>query len=139
MTAAFLASMVALVVLNTQVKPSVAQVQERPNILFVMTDDQPKDTLLAMPKVRERIVQQGANLTNSYVSESLCCPSRATILRGQYPHNTQVMRNGPPQGGHETFVARGLEDDAVGHWLQEAGYPTGLAGRNRRGQQGSHP
>src|SRR5215208_1904763 len=49
---------------------------EQPNILFVMTDDQPKDTLLAMPKVRKRIVDEGVNLTNAYVSESLCCPSR---------------------------------------------------------------
>jgi arylsulfatase A-like enzyme len=137
-TAAFLASTVALVVLNTQVKPSIAQVQERPNILFVMTDDQPKDTLLAMPKVRERIVQQGANLINAYVSESLCCPSRATTLRGQYPHNTQVMRNGPPQGGHETFVSRGLEDDTVGHWLRGAGYSTALVGKYMNGYDASY-
>ncbi|HSK82214.1 MAG TPA: sulfatase [Rubrobacter sp.] len=111
---------------------------EQPNILFVMTDDQPKDTLLAMPKVRERIVNQGLNLTNAYVSESLCCPSRATILTGQYPHNTQVMRNGPPKGGHETFVAQGLEDDNVGHWLREAGYTTGFVGKYMNGYDASY-
>jgi N-acetylglucosamine-6-sulfatase len=111
---------------------------EQPNILFVMTDDQPKDTLLAMPKVRKRIVDEGVNLTNAYVSESLCCPSRATILRGQYPHNTQVMRNGPPQGGHETFVARGLEDNAVGHWLRDAGYTTGFVGKYMNGYDASY-
>jgi N-acetylglucosamine-6-sulfatase len=111
---------------------------EQLNILFVMTDDQPKDTLLAMPKVREQIVAQGVNLTNAYVSFSLCCPSRATILRGQYPHNTQVMRNGPPQGGHETFVSRGLERDTVGHWLQDAGYATGFVGKYMNGYNASY-
>lgn len=110
----------------------------QPNILFVMTDDQPKETLLAMPNVRKRVVDQGMNLTNAYVSESLCCPSRATILRGQYPHNTQVMRNGPPQGGHETFVARGLEDDTVGHWLRDEGYTTGFVGKYMNGYDASY-
>ena len=110
----------------------------RPNILFVMTDDQPKETLLAMPNVRKRVVEQGVNLTNAYVSESLCCPSRATTLRGQYPHNTQVMRNGPPQGGHQTFVARGLEDDTVGHWLRDEGYTTGFVGKYMNGYDASY-
>ena len=60
------------------------------------------------------------------------------MLRGQYPHNTQVMRNGPPQGGHETFVARGLEDDTVGHWLREAGYTTGFVGKYMNGYDASY-
>src|SRR5687767_16003547 len=76
-----------------------AQTASRPNILFVMTDDQPMDTMTAMPEVRTRVRDMGMNLSNAYVSESLCCPSRASILRGQYPHNTGVMRNGPPNGG----------------------------------------
>jgi len=57
-----------------QLKPSAAQVQERPNILFVMTDDQPKDTMMAMPEVRTRVRDMGMSLSNAYVSESLCCP-----------------------------------------------------------------
>ena len=79
------------------------QTAPRPNILFVMTDDQPKDTMIAMPEVRTRVRDMGMSLKNAYVSESLCCPSRASILRGQYPHNTGVERDGPPNGGVQTF------------------------------------
>jgi hypothetical protein len=82
------------------------QISRRPNILFVMTDDQPiKDTMIAMPEIRERVRDRGMTLPNAYVSESLCCPSRASILRAQYPHNTGVMRNGPPDGGVQIFHA----------------------------------
>ena len=130
--------LIAMVLASASILVAQPAPADQPNILFVMTDDQPKDTLLAMPKVRKRIVDQGVNLTNAYVSESLCCPSRATILRGQYPHNTQVMRNGPPQGGHETFVAHGLENDAVGHWLQDAGYTTGFVGKYMNGYDASY-
>jgi N-acetylglucosamine-6-sulfatase len=80
-----------------------AQTASRPNILFVMTDDQPRNSMMAMPQVRTRVRDMGTRLSNAYVSESLCCPSRASILRGQYPHNTGVMRNGPPNGGAPTL------------------------------------
>jgi N-acetylglucosamine-6-sulfatase len=55
----------------------------------------------------------GMSLSNAYVSESLCCPSRASILRGRYPHNTGVIRNGPPNGGAQTFRASGKEASTV--------------------------
>ena len=59
-----------------------------------MTDDQPDNTMLAMPEVRSRIRDMGRQFTNAYVSESLCCPSRATTFTGQYPH---VSRDPLPQ------------------------------------------
>ena len=100
-----------------------------PNILFIMTDDQPDNTMLAMPKVGRRIRDMGASFTNAYVSESLCCPSRATTLTGQYPHNTHVMSDGLPQGGVKTFQERGYEDNNISQWLDSAGYSTALIGK----------
>jgi N-acetylglucosamine-6-sulfatase len=101
----------------------------RPNIVFVMTDDMPKNLLTRMPHMRDRIKAQGLTLTNAYVSQSLCCPSRATILRGQYPHNTGILRNDQPNGGWEDFKGFGLEADTVARWVQSTGYTTGFVGK----------
>src|SRR5215213_10138280 len=68
----------------------------RPNILFVMTDDMPENLLNRMPEVDGRIVSEGINFPNAYVSQSLCCPSRASIFTGMYPHNTGIWSNGGP-------------------------------------------
>jgi N-acetylglucosamine-6-sulfatase len=114
------------------------EVSQKPNILFIMTDDQPDNTMLAMPNVGSRIRDMGRQFTNAYVSESLCGPSRATTLTGQYPHNTQVMRNGPPQGGLQTFQAGGYEDNNVSQWLDGAGYSTALVGKYMNGYDASY-
>jgi N-acetylglucosamine-6-sulfatase len=117
---------------------TLARPAPRPNILFIMTDDQPTDTMVAMPKVRNQVRDEGMTLRHAYVSQALCCPSRASTLRGQYPHNTGVMRNRSPNGGVETFRATGGEDDAVGEWLQEQGYSTALIGKYMNGYDASY-
>src|SRR5215212_11273886 len=94
-------------------RPKGTRAATRPNILFIMTDDQPKDTMLAMPNVRHRIGDVGIVFNNGYVTQSLCAPSRSSILRGQYPHNAGVQRNSSPYGGLETFRANGHEQDNV--------------------------
>jgi N-acetylglucosamine-6-sulfatase len=109
----------------------------RPNIVFVMTDDMPKNLLTRMPHVRDRIKAQGLTLSNAYVSQSLCCPSRATILRGQYSHNTGILNNSPPNGGWEDFSGFGLEADTVADWVQSAGYATGFVGKYMNGYDAS--
>jgi N-acetylglucosamine-6-sulfatase len=110
----------------------------RPNILFVMTDDQPKDTMIAMPEVSARVRDMGMSLQNAYVSESLCCPSRASILRGQYPHNTGVERDGPPNGGVQTFRGNGKESSTIATLLEQSGYATGLVGKYMNGYDASY-
>jgi hypothetical protein len=70
-----------------------------PNILFVLTDDMRRDDLEAMPLVKQLLVDRGVTFANAYVNVPLCCPSRATILRGQYSHNTKVYGNREPFGG----------------------------------------
>ena len=115
-----------------------AQAPSRPNILFVVTDDQPKDTMLAMPNVRERVAGQGVNFPNAYVSQSLCCPSRASILRGQYPHNAGVERNYYPGGGIRAFRENGGEADNVATRLHRSGYATALVGKYTNGYDASY-
>jgi len=120
------------------IRKAKAQAASKPNILFVMTDDQPKNTMMAMPEVRTRVRDMGMSLSNAYVSESVCCPSRASILRGQYPHNTGIERNGPPNGGVQDFRASGKEGDTVATWLRRGGYATGLVGKYMNGYDASY-
>jgi arylsulfatase A-like enzyme len=111
---------------------------ERPNILFVMTDDMPENLLPRMPRVDRRIVSKGITFQNAYVSQSLCCPSRASILTGKYPHNTGVWSNGGPSGGVDAFRERGHEQRSVATWLAEQGYRTGFTGKYMNGYDGSY-
>src|SRR5215203_3291036 len=71
----------------------------RPNIVFVLTDDQPKSTLSHMRVLNTRLKEQGMTFETTVVSNPLCCPSRATLQRGQYTHNHQVFQNKSPYGG----------------------------------------
>ena len=82
-----------------EVGPVKIRPASRPNILFVLTDDMSRADLHTMPGVRATITRQGIRFTRAMVSVSLCCPSRTTILRGQYAHNTGVHTNGGTNGG----------------------------------------
>ena len=86
-----------------------------------------------MPKLKSLITDQGETFPNYFVPESLCCPSRATTLRGQYPHNTKVLGNGLPLGGFQRFFQLGEEKSTIATWLQDAGYRTMLAGKYLNG------
>ena len=102
---------------------------ERPNIILIVTDDQRADTLWAMPSVRKQLANKGVRFRNGYVSNSLCCPSRATILTGNYSHTTGVWTNGGPYGGFKIFD----DTSTIATWLDEAGYRTGLYGKYLNG------
>jgi arylsulfatase A-like enzyme len=108
---------------------SKATVAERPNIIFVLTDDQFPGTEDAMPALRSNVTSQGVKFTDMTSTFPLCCPGRATILRGQYAHNTEIYGNELPRGGYEKFRNQGLEDNTVATWLHGAGYQTGLFGK----------
>jgi len=101
----------------------------RPNILFVLTDDMRASDLRYMPNTRNLLEKHGEKFTNAWVTRSLCCPSRATILRGQYVHNHKVWTNVSPSGGFWRFYDRGLENSTIATWLDEAGYDTVLIGK----------
>ena len=74
-----------------------------------------------------------------YVPTGLCCPSRATILRGQYCHNTEIFDNGNlnnstyRSGGWSKFVDTALEEETIATLMQSAGYETALIGKYMNG------
>jgi N-acetylglucosamine-6-sulfatase len=102
---------------------------QRPNILFILADDLRASDLDYMPNTQNLLANQGVKFTKAWVTRSLCCPSRATILRGQYAHNHKVWVNVPPSGGFWRFHDRGLEDSTIATWLDDAGYDTVLIGK----------
>ena len=110
------------------------EIGQRPNIVFIMTDDNNLQTYeRAMPKTQVLVAGKGITFENATYSHSLCCPSRSSILRGQYPHNTGVYSNAPPNGGFATFYNRGLNADTIGTDLHSAGYRTGYFGKYLNG------
>jgi arylsulfatase A-like enzyme len=105
----------------------------KPNILFILTDDLDIAAIAFMPKLQELLVKQGVLFDNYFVNVSLCCPSRSTILRGEYSQGTQIFGNQPPDGGYEKFHANHDEESTIAVWLQNAGYRTMLAGKYLNG------
>ncbi len=121
-----------LVLVVTHVDPTQAA-QNRPNIVFLITDDQDAGSLSAMPNVRKLLTQRGKTFPNATLTTPLCCPSRASMLRGQYPHNTGVLDNGGSDGGHGTFKALGRDRSTYATWLDRTGYKTGYFGKYMNG------
>src|SRR5919202_5813307 len=69
--------------------PQKSQVESKgkPNIILILADDMRYDDLEHMPKTQKLIVKEGLKYENAFLTTPLCCPSRASILRGQYTHN----------------------------------------------------
>ena len=67
------------------------QTSIRPNIVFITADDMSADDYEYMPQTRQLLTEGGVTFEEAFVTHSLCCPSRASILRGQYTHNHQVL------------------------------------------------
>ncbi len=110
----------------------------RPNILFILTDDQRWDTTDAthsptgafiMPRTRAELADQGVELLNAFMTTPVCCPSRSSTLSGSYAHRTGVYRNSGTNGGADDFE----DASTVATWLQSAGYRTGLIGKYLNG------
>src|ERR671915_748543 len=109
------------------------EVVGRPNIIFVITDDLDAASASKVPSLEGYIADRGLSFDNAFVTSALCCPSRATILTGQYPHNHLVRSNVPPVGGFKTFRELGRERSTLATWLDEAGYETALFGKYLNG------
>ena len=127
------ASRVTTTTARTTVLMSTTSPASLPNIVLILADD--LDTDLGTmardytPNIHRLIADQGATLADYYVTDSLCCPSRTTYLRGQYTHNHGVYTNGGATGGYERMVPLGLESSTLATWLQAAGYRTALIGK----------
>jgi N-acetylglucosamine-6-sulfatase len=105
----------------------------RPNMILILADDMRADDLEHLPKTQDLIVEEGIEYEGAFATTPLCCPSRASILRGQYAHNHLIWRNGPPEGGFEKFKRLGHEGSTVATWLKEEGYETALLGKYLNG------
>src|SRR4029079_2945750 len=99
-----------------------------PNIVFVLTDDLAWNLVQYMPQV-QKLQQDGVTFTNYTVTDSLCCPSRTSILTGKFPHDSGVFTNGGSDGGSPTYNSRGTEPLTFGVQLQALGYATGFMGK----------
>jgi N-acetylglucosamine-6-sulfatase len=117
--------------LGAEPKAVVLPMENRPNILFILTDDLDSrlNTMDYMQNVQDLLVSHGTSLENYFVTSPVCCPSRATTLRGQYTHNHAVYNNYAPDGGFEKFNETKEEDSTLAVWLQSAGYRTALMGK----------
>ncbi|WP_200464747.1 sulfatase-like hydrolase/transferase [Carboxylicivirga marina] len=113
----------------------VSFAQKRPNILFIMSDDHSAATIGAYPSHLQSFLKQhnitpnidklaseGALLSNCYANNSLCAPSRASIITGRYSHTSGVFTLREELNGNETpTIAQVLQADnyetaVVGKW-----------------------
>jgi len=99
---------------------------ERPNILWICTDQQRFDTIHALgnPHVQtpviDSLLREGVAFTHAYCQSPICTPSRASFLTGRYPRTTGCRQNGQSIRPSERLSTRILAD---------AGYTCGLAGK----------
>ena len=109
--------------------PASAQSTARPNFIVVMTDDQTLEAMRVLPQTQALIGDAGATFEQFFVSFPLCCPSRASFLTGQYPHNNRVLENYPPAGGFQALDST----ETLPVWLNRSGYYTGQIGKLMNG------
>jgi N-acetylglucosamine-6-sulfatase len=111
---------------------------EAANVVVIQTDDMTRFDLYAtypdpatglplavMPNTLNLIAAQGITFHRYYVSNPLCCPSRATMLNGRYSHNNGVLTNFFPSGGYYMFD----NQNSLPVWLRNAGYLTSHVGK----------
>jgi arylsulfatase A-like enzyme len=106
--------------------------ETRPNVVFVLTDDQRWDTIslnersqVKTPNI-DRLGKEGVYFRNAFCTTSLCSPSRASILSGLYAHTHGVLDNFTEYPNDLPSFPRSLHD---------AGYTTGYIGKYHMGEE----
>jgi N-acetylglucosamine-6-sulfatase len=107
----------------------------RPNIVVLETDDQTLAEMEVLPAAKLLIGDEGVTFDNNFDAFSLCCPSRATFLTGQYSHNNGVRGNALPDGGYEKLD----HTNTLAVWLRDAGYYTVHLGKYLNGYGRRNP
>lgn len=120
-------SLCLLLLFLAAARPAIGAEASRPNILFIFSDDHAYQaisaydgTLLQTPNI-DRIAREGMRFDRCLVPNSICGPSRATILTGKYSHLNGFFNNGRNRfdGSQTTFPKL----------LQKAGYQTAIVGK----------
>ncbi len=121
---ALILPMIATVALGSP----VAAKGNRPNFIIIQTDDQDVASMRYLPAVSQ-LAKDGVTFRNFFVTTPICCPSRVSLLSGQYAHNHRVLYNSAPGGGFPEYLKRPVERSHVAAWMQDAGYRTGFFGK----------
>ncbi|QZT37899.1 sulfatase [Halosquirtibacter xylanolyticus] len=107
------------------------------NVIFILTDDHRYDYMGFTGKVpwlktpnMDRLASEGVYFRNTFVTTSLCSPSRASILTGQYSHCHTIVDNVAPNPGNLVFFPQ---------YLQQAGYQTSFFGKWHMGDHNDQP
>jgi N-acetylglucosamine-6-sulfatase len=128
--AALVAALAALAgLLGAAGGDAAAGTRDQANVVIVLTDDQDAKSLRVMKGVKRKLGRRGANFRSAFAVYPLCCPSRATILTGQYPHNHGVLDNAGRDGGVKAFD----ESTTLATALSDDGYRTGYIGKYLNG------
>ncbi|XP_053686248.1 N-acetylglucosamine-6-sulfatase-like [Sabethes cyaneus] len=85
--------------------------------------------LSPMTKTLKLIANQGATFVNAFTSSPICCPSRSSLLSGQYAHNNKAFNNSKSGGCFGTHWRETVEPEAFPVLLQKHGYKTFFAGK----------
>jgi arylsulfatase A-like enzyme len=105
--------------------------KEAPNILIVITDDQRPDMMRFMKRTRNLFGRQGVRYERAFATTPLCCPFRASLMTGQYAHNSGVRHN------HDGLNLN--HDHTLQRYLYEGGYRTALLGKFINGWPQENP
>ena len=115
---------------------STEAAQKRPNVLFILTDDQRWDAMslagnphLKTPNI-DRLGREGVYFKYTFCTTSLCSPSRASILSGLYAHSHGVVNN---------FTEYPAQLQSFPMALHKDGYETAYIGKWHMGEQNDEP
>lgn len=127
-----------ILILSIVSESGFSQKDNKPmNIIFILSDDHRYDFMGftgAVPGLEtpgmDRMAKEGVRVTNAFVTTSLCSPSRASILTGQYAHTHTVVDNSAPMPANLMFFPQ---------YLQQKGYKTAFMGKWHMGNNGDEP
>jgi len=121
------------------VQPATGKVRDIKNVVMILADDLDWAAFNQVPRLAA-LKQQGTTLSNFVVTDSLCCPSRTSLMRSQFVHNHRVLSNVKKTGGGwEKFQSEGLQNDCLPTWLQKSGVNTSLIGKYLNGFPNATP
>lgn len=138
-TRLMMAILLVVVLCSVAAIPTIAA--RSPNIVVIVTDDMRTSDWRALPKT-QKLLADGTTFPNFFLTTPTCCPSRTSILTGQYVHNHGVLTNedrGAPNGGITAFRRLDLADDTIAAALGRGGYRTAMIGKFLNGYKADDP